>query len=93
MKWPVLILLSVSLTVKAQDTAAYKMIITLQQKEIDRQDKLIMTLTDSVLSLNKKVFVLANINGNLKKKTNRQETWFKIGQGVLQGLILYFTSR
>lgn len=93
MKWLVLILVLVSTIVKGQDTAAYKMIITLQQKEIDRQDKMIILLTDSILSQNKKIFVLANLNATLKKKTNKQETWFKIGQAVLQGFILYFTSR
>lgn len=106
MKWLVLILSVVGLTVSGQDSTdkrtiqlltdnvnAFKLVIASQEKEIERQDKMIFLLTDSIFSLNKKVFVLANLNGTLKKKTNRQETWFKIGQGVLQGLILYFTSR
>lgn len=103
MRFLVLILSVASLTAKSQDSAyikvltdnvnAYKLIIASQQKEIDRQDKMIMLLTDSILNQNKKIFVLANLNSTLKKKTNKQETWFKIGQGVLQGLILYFTSR
>lgn len=106
MRLLVIILSVISFTANGQDSickrtvelltdnvTALKLVIASQQKEIDRQDKMIFLLTDSILSLNKKVFVLANLNGTLKKKTGKQETWFKIGNALVSGLILYFTSK
>lgn len=103
MKLLILILSVIGITGHGQDSTtiklltdninAYKLIIASQQKEIDRQDKMIFQLMDSVTNLNKKVFVLANLNATLKKKTNKQETWFKVGQAVIQGFIIYLTSR
>lgn len=101
-----LILLVSGSTVFCQDTTCKKtvelltnnivsleLLVKAQEKEIERQDKMILLLTDSIITQGKKIFVLGSINGTLRKKSSKQETWFKIFGYALQGLTLWITSK
>lgn len=89
-------ILFISGSLFGQDSTTIKLlnnIISLQEKEIERQDKVIMLLTDSLIGKDNKIFVLSNLNSTLKKKTSRNEIVFKIFGFALQGLNIYVTSK